>query len=138
MTRISSLLFATTLAILPLSAFAETGITPKVLAPTGIAPAGIAPMGITLAKTATPASVTGAPKVTAPAVEKTAAEKMGTDRTGTDKMTSEKAVTATQPTKPEMKTEAAGIRPVAHPTNTDRPHHAKVNVHPKTAEPVKS
>ncbi|MDR3532177.1 MAG: hypothetical protein P4L90_16705 [Rhodopila sp.] len=109
MTRISSLFVATTLAILPMSAFAQQNAAPVKDA---------APAGITAA----------APAATAAATDKVVA----------GKETSTTTANVAQPTKPEIKTPAHGAKPEVHSLNTVNPHHAKTKVPAKTVEPAKS
>jgi hypothetical protein len=109
MTRISSLLIASTLAILPLSAFAQqAATTAKTAEPTAMS-----------TTTPTTGSVTG---------------KTGTTVT-TTKPEAKAATTAT--TKPEVKTPAAGAKSEIHGMSTTTDH-TKSTVPAKPVEPGKS
>ena len=114
MTRISSLFVATTLTLLPLSAFAQQNAAPV--------------------KTPVPTSMTtAAPASTAPMVDKTVAAKVPAV---TDPATA--SANVTQPAKSDAKVPATGKKSEVHGRNTVAPHHAKVNAGAKTAEPAKS
>jgi len=111
MTRISSLIVATTLAILPLSAFAQQNAAPaKATAPTTVT--SVAPATATPAVTAT-APVTGKIATTATA----------------------KVI---QPAKSDVKTPVPAVKTEVHGSNPVISHHAKANVPSKTVEPAKS
>lgn len=112
MTRISSLLIATTLAILPISAFAQQTAAP--------------------AKTAEPTGMTATAPVTAPVTGPVAGK---TATTATMKPDTKAATTAT--TKPDAKTPATGAKTEVHGMNTNMTH-SKTTVPAKTAEPAKS
>lgn len=116
MTRISSLIVATTLAILPLSAFAQQNATPA---------QSVAPTAMTSAtpSVATPSTVTPAVTATAPVTGKTATA-------ATAKMI--------QPAKSDVKVPLPAAKTEVHGSNPVISHHAKAAVAPKTAEPSKS
>jgi len=131
MTRISSLFVATTLAILPLSAFAQQGVSPvKVAAPTTTTSAATTPVTAPVAsktviapvKPVAPTTTTSAATtpVTAPVTNTTAA-------TG-----------VTQPAKSDIKDPAQGAKTEVHGMKTVHSHHAKLHVPAKIAEPAKS
>jgi hypothetical protein len=129
MTRISSMFLATTLAILPIGAFAETTSAPaKTATPvTGqmtAAPTAVAPGGA--------ASSTVAPTgITKPAVTAT------TDAKSTDAKVAKPDVKSTDPkvAKPDVKTPATGAKTDVHGSNPVKSHHAAakhiVNTAPK-------
>jgi hypothetical protein len=130
MTRISNLFVASTLAILPISAFAQQTAAPaKTAAPTSMT---------------TPAPATTAP-VTAPMTDKTLADKTLADKAGTGKTATAPTADVTKPAKPEMKTPAVGTKTPpqgakseVHGMNTGKTHHAKTSIPAKSAEPAKS
>jgi hypothetical protein len=149
MTRISSLFVATTLAILPIGAFAQQNAAPvKTTAPTTMTTT--APAVTAQVENKTVVNKAAADKA---GTDKMGTDKMGTDKMGTDKMGADKAATAkvpgitppaaatanaTQPAKTDGKIPAEGKKNEVHGMNTATPHHAKVNVPAKTAEPAKS
>jgi hypothetical protein len=110
MTRISSLLVASTLAILPISAFAQQTVAP--------------------AKTAEPTGMT----TTAPATGSVTAK---TDTTATTPKPEAKAAT-TPATKRDVKTPATGAKSEVHGMNTTTTGHAKTTVPAKPVAPAKS
>jgi hypothetical protein len=119
MTRISSLIVATTLAILPLSAFAQQNATPaKTTAPATIT-------------SAAPATIAGVAPVTAtPAVTAAAPVAGKTTATATAKVI--------QPAKSDVKSPMPAAKTEVHGSNPVTSHHAKANVPTKVAEPAKS
>lgn len=110
MTRISSLLIASALAILPLSAFAQQAAT--------------------TAKTPEPTAMTTTAPTAGPVTGKT-----GTTVT-TAKPEAKGAATAT--TKPEVKTPATGAKSEVHGMNTTTTGHSKTTAPAKPVEPSKS
>jgi hypothetical protein len=118
MTRISSLIVASTLAILPISAFAQQTAAPaKTTAPTSMTTATPATAPVDSKTAASVNSKTVAPvdsKTTAPVDGKTAA-----------------ATTTTKAAKPEVKTPTTEKNQV-HGMNTVAPHHAKTVVPAKS------
>ena len=120
MTRISSLILATTLAILPVAAFAQTAPA-KSVTPTGI--------------TAPDADKTVADKAM---TDKAIVGKPATDKTVADKAGVAKSTTMAQPAKTDAKTPAGNAKTEIHGMNGVNTHHAKVQVPAKTAEPTKS
>jgi hypothetical protein len=139
MTRISSLFVATTLAILPISAFAQQNAVPvKTAAPvtmTTAAPATTAPIVDKTATAKVPALTTPAlatPSTTPPATTPTATTPTATTPTATT------TANVTQPAKSDVKVPATGKKTEVHGMNTVTSHHAKATVPAKTAEPAKS
>jgi hypothetical protein len=135
MTRISSMFLATTLAILPIGAFAETTSAPaKTAAPvtgqmttTGpvmAAPAAVVP-GCSASGNVAPTGITK------PAVTAT------TDAKSTDAKVAKPDVKSTDAkvAKPDVKTPAAGAKTDVHGSNPVKSHHAAakhvVNTAPK-------
>jgi hypothetical protein len=124
MSRISSLFIASTLVILPISAFAQQTATPlKTGAPSGV-------------MSATPTSDNAA-------IDKTATDKTGSDKAGTDKTAATVApATATAKVnpmvKPSVKATTQGVKTEVHGMKTVNAHHARAHVPAKTAEPTKS
>jgi hypothetical protein len=108
MTRISNLFVASTLAFLPISAFAQQTATPV--------------------KTAAPTNMTSPAPVTAPAAGKAATGKSVTAPTAD----------VTKPANPALKTPAVGTKTQVHGMNTVKTHHIKTSVPAQTAEPAKS
>ncbi len=124
MTRFSSLFVASTLAILPLSAFAQQTAAPaKTTAPTSMATT--APTG--------DKTVTGAASM----------DKTSTDKNGTTKAPADATANVTQPAaKPDVKSDAKstghGVKNDVHGMNGVNAHHAKASVPAKAIEPAKS
>jgi hypothetical protein len=144
MTRISSLFVATTLAILPISAFAQQNAVPvKTAAPvtmTTAAPATTAPIVDKTATAKVPALTTPAlatPSTTPPATTPTATTPTATTPTATTP-TATTTANVTQPAKSDVKVPATGKKTEVHGMNTVTSHHAKATVPAKTAEPAKS
>ena len=109
MTRISSLFVATTLAILPIAAFAQQNVAPAKNA---------APVGMTaMAPTGT------APITAAPTTEKTS------------KSPTAKVI---QPANPDVRNGMPGAKARVHGMNTVRPSHAKPAATGKIADPAES
>lgn len=121
MTRISSLIVATTLAILPLSAFAQQNATPA---------KSVAPAAMT---SATPSNAT--PSTTTPAITATAttATAAGTGKTETTAMPK-----VIQPAKSDVKAALPSTKTEVHGSNPVISHHAKDAVPAKTGELPKS
>ena len=128
MTRISSLIVATTLAILPLSAFAQQNAAPvKTAAPTSMTSATPAAATTATAPTAigpvTTGPVTTGPVTAGPAIGKT---------------TTSATAKVIQPTKSDVTTTVPAAKSEVHGMNPITSHHAKVHVPAKAAEPARS
>ena len=125
MTRISSLIVATTLAILPLSAFAQQNATPA---------KSVAPAAMTSAtpSNATPSTTTTATTtaIAAPATTATAAVTGKTETTAMPKVI--------QPAKSDVKAALPSTKTEVHGSNPVISHHAKAAVPAKTGELPKS
>ena len=152
MTRISSLFVASTLALLPIGAFAQTTVAPgKTTAPTGmtstVPTAGVPTAGVPV----TGVPVTGVPVTGVPTADKTVAGAMPMDKTAgakapgdvTVKAPGDATATVTQPAvKPDGKSDAKGtghgVKNDVHGMNGVNRHHAKVGVPAKAVEPSKS
>jgi hypothetical protein len=116
MTRISSLIVASTLAILPIGAFAQPSTAPaKTTAPATMA-------------TSAPASTPADSKTVAPANSKAAATMDTKTAVPTD---SKAAMTPAKSAKPDAKTQATDKNQV-HGMNTVNTHHAKTVVPSKS------
>jgi hypothetical protein len=107
MTRISSLLVASALAILPIGAFAQQAAAP--------------------AKATAPAAMTAPTNTTAPVAGKTAATSMAPTS-----MAPTATANSTQPAKPDAKAPVVGTKNQVHGMNTVKTHHAKASVPAKT------
>jgi hypothetical protein len=133
MTRISSLLVATTLVILPISAFAQQ--------PAAATKDAAPPTGVTSTSPATtpPATAPGANKATV--TDKSAVSDKSTvaaKTTAASNTSSSNTANLTQPAKPGVKTTAPAAKPEVHSMNTVHQHHSKSSVSAKTGEPTKS
>ncbi len=126
MTRISSLIVATTLAILPLSAFAQQNATPA---------KSVAPAVMTSAtpSNATPSTTTPSTTTTAIAAPATTATAAGTGKTETTAMPK-----VIQPAKSDVKDMLPSAKTEVHGSNPATSHHAKAAVPAKTGELPKS
>ena len=141
MTRISNLILASTLAILPISAFAQQTAAPvRAATPTGM--------------TAPDQTAPGATVTNKTAADRTVPEKIGTDKTTADRATIGKADAAgttttktqlpnttantTQPATPDATTPVHAAKSEVHSMKNGTTHHAKASNSTKTVEPAKS
>ena len=136
MTRISSLIVATTLAILPLSAFAQQNATPA---------KSVAPAAITSASPSNATPSTAMPTTTATATTATGTTATGTTTTGTTATAAGTGKTETtampkvvQPAKSDVKSALPSTKTEVHGSNPVISHHAKASVSAKTGELPKS
>lgn len=119
MTRISSLFVATTLALLPIGAFAQTTAAPV---------KGTAPASTT--------SVT--PATTVPDTGKAVGDKMGAVKTTGATAPATATANVAQPAKPSAVTPTHSAKPEVHGMNGASTHHAKMTAPVKAAESAKS